>query len=58
MTKQDLTKVGIIAMITILTVTLPGLLIMRGLPIPWGLALLAGYLAVAGLAYWLGRRLL
>jgi len=58
MTVKEFITVIIAAVVTILTVTLPGLLIMRGLPIPWALALLGGYLAVAGLAYWLGRRLL
>ena len=47
MTVKDLIKIGIIALITIIAVTLPGYLYLRGLPIGWGLALLGGYILVA-----------
>lgn len=51
MTKNDLAKIGIIAAITTISLTLPGLLYQRGLPLPWVLALLAGYIVVAVLGY-------
>ena len=51
MTKHDLKQIGIIAAITIIIVTLPGMLYLRGLPITWTLALVSGYLAVALLGY-------
>jgi hypothetical protein len=51
MTKHDLKRIGIIAGITLITVTLPGWLYLRGLPISWALGLAAGYVIVAVLGY-------
>jgi len=55
MKKQDLTKIGIIALITTIGFVLPGLLYQRGLRLGWAIALLAGYTAVAILGYFLGK---
>jgi hypothetical protein len=52
MTKQDLKKIGIIALITMVSASLPGMLYQRGLPLGWALALLGGFVAVALLARW------
>lgn len=56
MTTKELINIAIIALITFIAVTLPVYLYLRGLPISWGIALLAGYATVAILGYWLGRR--
>jgi hypothetical protein len=56
MTKKDLIKVMVIAAITAVSVSLPGYLYLRGLPLPWAAALLAGYILVAILGYALGPR--
>ena len=55
MTKRNLYIMGITAAVTIITLTLPGLLWQRGLPIAWTLALVGGYILVAVLGYVLGR---
>ena len=55
MTKRNLYIMGITAAVTIITLTLPGLLYMRGLPITWALALVGGYILAAVLGYALGR---
>ena len=57
MTKKDLTNIGLTALITLISVSLPGYLYLRGLPWPWALALFGGLAAVAILAYQLGKRL-
>jgi len=54
---RALTNIAAIALITMITVTLPAYLYLRGLPWSWSLALLAGYAAVAILSFKLGRRL-
>jgi hypothetical protein len=54
---RALTNIAAIALITMITVTLPAYLYLRGVPLPWSLALLAGYAAVAILSFKLGRRL-
>ena len=41
----------IIAGVTTISLTLPGLLYIRGLPLGWSLALLGGFIAVALLGY-------
>lgn len=51
MTKKDLVKIGTIALITMISLTLPGLLYQRGLPLPWALALVGGFVIVAVLGY-------
>ncbi len=51
MTKKDLIKVMVIAAITTISLALPGYLYLRGLPLPWAAALLAGYILVAILGY-------
>lgn len=55
MNKRELIKVGIIAAITTISVTLPGLLFERGLPVGWAIALLAGFVAVAFLGFYYGK---
>jgi hypothetical protein len=45
------------ALITMISVTLPAYLYMRGLPWSWTLALLAGFISAAILGIMLGRRL-
>jgi hypothetical protein len=55
MTKRDLKRIGIIAAITIISLTLPGLLWQRGLMPGWALALIGGYILAAVLGYALGR---
>lgn len=52
---KPITRIAMIALITLITVTLPGLLYLRGLPIGWGIVLLVGFAAAAVLGYWLGR---
>jgi len=54
-TNQNLKRMGITALITMISATLPGYLYLRGLPLPWALALLAGYVIVAVLGYAGGR---
>jgi len=54
MTKKAFIKIGIIAAITTISVTLPGLLFMRGLPVGWAIALLVGFIVVAFLGYFYG----
>lgn len=51
MTFKDLIKILIVAAITIITLTLPGYLYLRGLPLPWALALAGGYAIVAILGH-------
>jgi len=51
MTNKEATKILIVAGITTISLTLPGLLYMRGLPLGWSLALLAGFIATAFLGY-------
>jgi hypothetical protein len=55
MTKRNLYIMGITAAVTIITLTLPGLLWQRGLPIIWALALVGGYVIVAVLGYLGGK---
>jgi len=57
MNKRELIKVGIIAAITTISVTLPGLLFERGLPVGWAIALLAGFVAVAFLGFIMGNKI-
>jgi hypothetical protein len=54
MTKKAFVKIGIIAAITTVSVTLPGLLFVRGLPVGWAIALLVGFVLVALLGYLYG----
>jgi uncharacterized membrane protein len=51
MTKSDLTKIGIVAVITTISLALPGLLWQRGLPLTWALALVGGFVTVAVLGH-------
>jgi len=55
MTKKGIIKVGIIAAITTIGLTLPGALYQRGLPVGWAIALLAGFVAVAFLGFYYGK---
>ena len=48
---KPIIRIGIIAGITLITVTLPGWLYLRGLPISWALGLAAGYVIVAVLSF-------
>jgi len=45
------------ALITFITVVLPGYLFQRGLPASWALALFGGLVVVSLLSYFLGRHL-
>jgi hypothetical protein len=51
MTKSNLTKIGIVAAATTISVALPGLLWQRGLPAGWALVLVVGFVTVAVLGY-------
>jgi Flp pilus assembly pilin Flp len=51
MTKHDIKQIALIAGITMVSTTLPGLLWQRGLPVGWTVALLAGFVTVAVLGY-------
>ena len=55
MIRHNLKRMGITALTTMITLTLPGLLYMRGLPITWALALVGGYVIVAVLGYLGGK---
>jgi hypothetical protein len=56
MTKHDIKQIGLIAAITMVSVTLPCLLWQRGLPLPWAIALLAGFVTVAILGHHVRNR--
>ena len=57
MTNKDLKAIFIVAVITTISLTLPSQLFVRGLPLSWAIALLAGYTVVAGLGYLLKQYL-
>jgi len=57
MGKLDYKIFLITAFITMISVTLPGYLYFRGLPLSWTLALFVGFCAIAVLGVMLGRQL-